>query len=218
MQLRGDALVILAKYPIPGHVKTRLARSIGAERACGLYRAFLRDLAARFEGDPRLVWAVHPPGAALGDIVGPALVIDQVGPHLGGRMLHCFRAVFAAGASRVVMIGADVPHLADAAVADGFAALGANDVSLVATRDGGYCLVGLRAPHDLFTGVAMGTPQVLRQTLERIAAQGLKAAVVGETFDIDEPSDLEALVALLRSGEVRLPATAAALGLGAGSP
>jgi len=214
MPVQSDAVVIMAKYPTPGLVKTRLAHALGAERACALYRAFLLDLASRFAGDRRVVWAVHPPGAALAEIVGPALIIDQVGSRLGDRLLACVRKIFAAGASRTVVIGADTPHLSDGAIAAGFSALAAHDISLVAARDGGYCLIGLRAPHDVFTGIEMGTPRVLRETLDRIAALGLTAALVGETFDVDEPADLEELAAALRSGRVHLPATAAALGLG----
>jgi hypothetical protein len=203
----------MAKYPTPGRVKTRLAEAIGAAAACALYTAFLRDLAVRLGGGPwRLVWAVDPPGSDLSVILGgEGRCIDQRGADLGARMRHCFEELFAAGAGRVVMIGADAPHLSRQTVSAALTALDEHDVSIVPTRDGGYCLIGLRAAVDLFTGVAMGTAAVWAQTRERIARLGLCAAVLPETFDVDDAADLDELRRLMRSGTVALPNTAALL-------
>jgi glycosyltransferase A (GT-A) superfamily protein (DUF2064 family) len=104
-----------------------------------------------------------------------------------------------------------VPHLPLATVHAAFAGLRAHDVVLVPTRDGGYCLVGLTAPHDLFTGIAMGRADVLAATLARAAALGLDVAVLAHTFDVDELDDLRDLAALIERGEVELPQTAAVL-------
>lgn len=203
----------MAKYPEPGAVKTRLAAHFGDEPVCELYRAFLRDIARRFAGgDRQLVWAVHPPDADLGSIVGAsAAVIAQEGGALAERMRHCFAALFAGGASRVVMIGADVPHLPIATIEEAFTALETADVALVPSADGGYCLVGLHAPVDVFSTVRMSTPTVLRDTLGRIESLGLSARLLAPSFDLDEPDDLRALDDLIRRGDVDLPFTRAVL-------
>lgn len=209
-----EVLVVMARQPTPGAVKTRLARRIGATAACALYVAFLRDLAAALGGGPwRVTWAVTPPGADLRPLVGASAdCLDQRGADLAERMAHAFADCFARGAARVVMIGADAPHLAPAGIAAAFAALREHDVVLTPTRDGGYCLVGLRAPHDLFRGIAMGTERVFAETLDRVAALGLRVAVQPQTFDVDEWEDVERLRALITAGEASLPHTAAAIG------
>ncbi len=205
----ADVLVVMARYPTPGAVKTRLAVRLGAEAACTLYAAFLTDLAATLAGGPwQLRWAVTPPGADLTAFVGAgAATCAQRGADLAARMAHVFEDCFAAGADRVVMIGADAPHLGRERMAQAFAALADHDAVLTPVRDGGYCLVGLRAPHDLFTGIAMGTATVYADTLRRAAALGLRVAVQAPTFDVDEWDDLATLADVLRGGDVRLPAT-----------
>ena len=203
----------MAKEPVPGEVKTRLARQVGERRACALYEAFLRDIAARLAAGPwRLVWAVDPPGADLGSLVGAGhRRIDQRGADLGDRMRCCFEDLFAAGAERVVMIGADAPHLAESTLHDAFATLASADVVLVPSRDGGYCLVGLAGAHGVFTGIEMSTPRVLELTAKRVESMGLRLRLLPESFDVDEIGDVRALARLIATGEVRLDATEAEL-------
>ena len=204
-----NVLVVMARYPTPGVVKTRLAAHVGADNSCALYRAFLLDIRQRFAAAPWvLVWAVHPPGADLAGIVGPrASCIAQTGSDLGARMAACFSELYAQGAARVVMIGADAPHLAPQWIADAFAALADVDVILAPTFDGGYCLIGMRAPFDLFAHVEMGTSRVLSQTLASAEARGYRVRCFEETFDVDELDDVERLWNLLRSGTISLPET-----------
>jgi len=211
--MAADALVVMARYPTPGAVKTRLARQLGAAPACALYRAFLVDMQALLAGGAwQLVWAVTPPEADLRAIVGAeARQLAQRGDDLAARMWHAFADLFAAGAARVVMLGADAPHLGAARVAAAFEALSAADAVFVPTHDGGYCLVGLAAPHDLFSGIAMGTATVFAETLARAHGLGLRTVVRPPTFDVDELDDVRALASLIDSGAVDLPHTRAAL-------
>lgn len=209
----ADVLVVMARQPTPGAVKTRLAARIGNAATCALYRGFLTDIAATLGDCPwRLIWAVTPPDGDLRPIVGAtADCLAQRGDDLGGRMRHCFADLFAAGAGRVVMIGADAPHLGRERVAAAFAALDEADAVLTPTRDGGYCLVGQNADRDLFSGITMGGPHVFAETVRRIAALGLRPSIQPGTFDVDEWGDLVLLRQLLKDGAVTLPATAAAL-------
>jgi rSAM/selenodomain-associated transferase 1 len=211
--MAADAVVVMARYPTPGAVKTRLARQLGADATCALYRAFLADIQASLAGSAwELVWAVTPPQADLRAIVGAgARQIAQRGDDLAARMWHAFADLFAAGAARVVMIGADAPHLGAARVAAAFEALGDADAVFVPTRDGGYCLVGLAAPRDLFAGIAMGTATVFAETMARAHGLGLRTVVLPATFDVDEIDDVRELQGLIASGAVRLAHTRAAL-------
>jgi hypothetical protein len=221
MSRASEVLVVMAKAPRPGAVKTRLARRLGDDGACRLYEAFLGDIAERFGGrDFALVWAVDPPGTDLGAVVGAAAeCIDQENDGLGHRMLHCFERLFARGARRVVMIGADVPHIPDRSVAAAFAALVDHDVVLAPSPDGGYCLVGLARPADVFTPIAMSTPRVFAETRALIERRGLRLHLLPECFDVDEPEDVEALSVMLQGNEVELPRTRSVLaGSGDRSP
>ena len=111
----------------------------------------------------------------------------------------------------MLMIGADAPHMAPAGIAQAFDALERNDVAVAASRDGGYCLIGLRAPWNLFAGIAMSTPAVLAATRERAAEYGLSLAIIAETFDVDEPEDLDRLAELVAGAGAHLTHTAAAI-------
>jgi uncharacterized protein len=213
--MRGstDVLVVMAKYPTPGAVKTRLAERVGAAAACALYRAFLADIAARFAGGPwRLVWAVTPPDADLSAILGAGEQMAQQGDDLGERMRRCFVRLLAGGARRVVMIGADAPHLDTGAISAAFAVLADHDAVLVPTPDGGYCLLGMRAPHDIFSGVPMGTPAVLERTRDRLDALGLHWCALAASFDVDTLDDVAELGRRIARGEVTLPNTGAVVG------
>jgi uncharacterized protein len=194
-----NALAIVAKYPHPGQVKTRLAAGIGAEAAARLYAAFLRDLAARFNLASRcdrytLVWAHTPGSGDLRKIVGDgALLLAQCGEEFADRLDGIARDLAAAGYQRVVIASSDSPHLPKARVRDAFAALEGADVTLGPAGDGGYYLIGLHAnpaPPDLFRGITMSTPRVLDDTLRRAASLCLSVALLPATFDVDEPADL----------------------------
>lgn len=209
------ALAVMARYPQAGTVKTRLARVIGAEPACRLYSAFLRDIEARFSGKDRaLVWVYEPPDAAFSQVVTPgARCIPQKGNGLGERMHNCFRHLCNAGFAPVVMIGADVPHVRAEWLDEAEESLARADVVVGPSDDGGYYLVAMRTPHDVFSGIEMSTNRVLAQTLRRVAALGLEVHLLPQTFDIDEAHHLVQLRRLLDRGDdgLRLPFTAEAL-------
>jgi rSAM/selenodomain-associated transferase 1 len=209
------ALAIMARYPTAGAVKTRLACAIGAERACRLYRAFLHDLEARFTGGRRVVvWAFDPPDSDFAAClqVG-ARCVPQTGDGLGERMYNCFHRLCADGFDKVILIGVDTPHLRDEWLDEAEAALDSADVVLGPTDDGGYYLVAMRQPHDIFSGVAMGTAHVLADTLAKAHAAGLAVRLLARTFDIDEADDLSRLRALIAGDRLqpRLRHTAALL-------
>jgi rSAM/selenodomain-associated transferase 1 len=214
MRFRGeDGLVVLARHPEPGRVKTRLAARLGAEAAARLYRAFLLDLERTIGRDPRweLLWAYEPREAPFSASLGSAApAVPQEEGSLGARMAGAMAAAFARDARRVVLIGSDVPHLDPEAVADAFARLrGGADLVLGPAEDGGYYLIGASGVPPVFDGVRWGGSDVLRETLRRAAALGLRAELVAGTYDVDEEADVRRLLA--DPALVRLPATRRAL-------
>lgn len=212
------ALVVMARYPEVGRVKTRLAARLGAPAACALYRAFVDDLRARFAAaEFELVWAFTPDDADFAAVVGAgATLLAQGEGTLGARMERVFARLLTPGRgarfARVVMIGADVPHVPAAYLERAFAGLDEADLVLGPADDGGYYLVGLRAAHDVFSGVPMGTEHVYAATRARAAALGLAVMELPVLFDIDREEDLRRLPEHLREHpEVRLLHTMAVL-------
>jgi rSAM/selenodomain-associated transferase 1 len=214
------ALVVMARYPEVGATKTRLARAIGVEEADRLYRAFLTDLARRFAGQPYdLHWAYTPNGvgyAAFMATLAPSLVqymrfFPQEGPELGARLHHAFRWTYERGYQRTIVISSDSPHLSRDIVARAREALDEADVVLGPADDGGYYLIAMRRPHDVFRGIPMSTGQVMQMTVALAQRQGLKVDILEALFDVDEWPDLVRLAQLLRADSSLAPVTFAHL-------
>jgi rSAM/selenodomain-associated transferase 1 len=213
-------LVVMAKHPTVGTVKTRLAATLGAELACALHLAFVLDLDARLAGLAMPVtWAFSPPDAAFPSLVAPARCLPQVAGDLGMRMDAAIRACFASRGLPVIVIGVDSPHLDLARLLEAAAALDSGcDVVLGPARDGGYYLIGLREPDPVpFAGIPWGTPMVLRTTLERLREAGRSVSLLAETFDVDDGEGLAALREVIEGGTVPLPFTGLVLSAVAGA-
>jgi uncharacterized protein len=213
-----QALVVVGKAPEPGSTKTRLVPPLTAEQAADLYRGFLLDavyIGATLEWDQ--VTVVHPRGSQpiLKDLLPPDVrLLEQRGQGLDDALAHAFEYHFGLGFQRVVLIGSDNPTLPAAPILDAAALLtDEQDLAIGPTVDGGYYLIGMRAPHSgVFKGIDWSTPRVFAQTLE--AAQRLKLRVhaVEEWYDVDEPADLERLQTELASSPNHVaPNTRAAL-------
>jgi rSAM/selenodomain-associated transferase 1 len=209
-------LVLFARVPRRGRVKTRLARRIGAEAALLLHRALVRDAlrftvaAARASGAaPVVAWDGRSPA------FGPAAIRQGPG-NLGTRLRRVVRRLLGRGAGRVVVIGSDSPAAPRRGVRRAFSLLhkGA-DVVLGPAEDGGYWLLGVRADRpEIFRGIAWGTRSVLRRTVARARARGARVHLVDESWDVDRPSDLDRLRrALGGRASRRAPHSAAALRL-----
>jgi rSAM/selenodomain-associated transferase 1 len=219
-------LVVFARKPAPDRVKTRLAAAVGGERAAAIYEAFVADLATRLR-TARLpvLWAIAPPVAGFAELfdLRSSDCFAQVGDDLGVRMHAAFREVRDRGFDRCALIGSDLPQLPIERIEAAFAALDGADLVLGPAADGGYYLIAMRAPHDVFSGMRWSHPGVLADTLAKAHGLGLRTRLLARDFDVDTPDDLEKLRALLaRRPELRrdLPATAAILGvraIGSGS-
>jgi len=202
----------MARHPEPGRVKTRLAAVLGDDRACALHRAFVLDLADRLASLPyEVTWAYTPAEAPFPALLPHARCVPQVGGDLGARMAHAVAAAFAEDSRPVLMIGADVPHVPAASLAEA-AEMAATRVVLGPAEDGGYYLIGLARPiPELFADVPWGSGAVLEATRERVRDLGLAMHLLPPMFDIDEPRDVDRLRRLLTEGVILLPRTAALL-------
>lgn len=203
MRGRG-VLIVFAKRPEAGRVKTRLIPPFTPAQAADLYRAMLADvldasaaMAAQAGLDP--VLAVAPAGACaeLAHRCPAAFrVVPQRGPDLAARMEWAVSEAGAAGASPILLRGSDSPALDAGAIREALAALAQHDLALCPDRDGGYGLVALRHPAPGLFSHAMSTRTVLEDTRARAGQLGLRSAVLAPRFDIDSAGDLHRLAAL----------------------
>jgi uncharacterized protein len=206
------AVVIMAKAPRPGQVKTRLAPVLAPEAIVALYRCLIEDTLAlaRAVGVPRIA-VVCPSGhqAELARWLGIE-VIAQDGDGLAAGLESTFRVLVSAGCRRVIALDGDSPHLPAATLYRAFALLERHDLVVGPTADGGYYLVGANRPHrGLFEGGGMGTGSALQALLDRARTLELRVACTEEWYDVDDGNDLARLAAELRTAPSRAPRTAA---------
>lgn len=190
--MRGT-VIIFAKAPRAGAVKTRLAAGIGAGRAAALFRIMTeRVVSEAVKGPWRTIVAVDSASALSGwENIIPRKVSRRLqgGGDLGARMARAFHA---APPGPVMIIGADAPGLRARHLREGFRALNGADAVFGPARDGGYWLMGLsrrRAAPDLFQGVRWSSPHALADTLNTLPP-AFKTAMLTTLSDIDEAADL----------------------------
>jgi rSAM/selenodomain-associated transferase 1 len=194
-----DTLYIAAKAPRVGLAKTRLGCSIGHESAVTLYKAFLRDLAARFADTPfECGWYVTPPDAwpeiaPLVAACGKSRVLLQGEGDWTRRQQELFCGAAERGEEKIILIASDSPHLTVEVVERAFGELDRHDLVFGPTFDGGYYLVGMYGYHDVLHDVEMGTDTVMDEISARAERAGLSVGSVEITFDVDEVEDLEYL-------------------------
>ncbi len=200
--MKNDALILFfVKYPEPGEVKTRLAASIGADKAAELYGNFVLDLLAKLQST-RLPFAIcfypaQKKELLMGWLGGGYEYILQRGADVGERMAAAFLDAFAGGRSRVVLIGSDFPDLPQSFLEESLAALSTHDAVIGPAMDGGYYLIGFRDrtfSAQVFEGMQWGTEGVFRQTLSILKDHRKRVYVLPVWNDIDTIEDLRQLV------------------------
>lgn len=195
-------LLVFARLPELGRVKTRLAADLGEARALEVYEEMLRELIASLgESTPDLeiefLWAPSPDanGDALRRAFRHHATAMQTGDTLGDRLSMAFSERFYFHRTEtIVAIGVDDPALPRPLLQQAFELLESVEWVVGPATDGGYYLIGCRAlafDCSVFDGIDWGTPTVLGATLDRIRALQATVAVLPERFDIDTAEDLE---------------------------
>ena len=195
------SLIVLARFPRPGQVKTRLAAALGSPHALGLYTSFLRDILTRYAATkiPVRLYGTPPAdhdsfrawldGCGLADIT----LHDQSEGDLGERMSHALQDTFSAGFSKAVLTGSDLPDLPVDFLLDGLRSLTSNHGCLGPSMDGGYYAIGFRSngfTDAVFRSMKWSTESVFAQTLFRFGAASLTVHSMPEWSDVDTLDDL----------------------------
>jgi len=206
-------LVIMAKAPRPGAVKTRLAPSLSPAAVTAFYCCLLEDTLAlaRSLGDVEV--AIMCPDTDVNELTqfagSEASVVAQKGDGLAAGLTSVFAHFADAHQRRTIAFNSDSPHLPRSVLEDAFETLAAHEVVVGPTHDGGYYLVGAKTSHPaLFTGDGLGTSSALERLLSRARDLELSVGLADPFYDIDVADDLTRLAAELRLAPARAPRTA----------
>ena len=194
-------LIMFARFPEQGQVKSRLAKDLGAEAATNLYRCFVEDLLERFsKKDYRLLIAFYPAEKEreMREMLGDEFSYSpQTDGDLGERMKLSFLRCFSEGTRSVVLIGSDIPDLPARIVDEAFRALDKYGAVIGPAADGGYYLIGFKEDTfcgDVFAGLPWGAETVFQETMDILRTAGTRVHVLPVWRDIDKYEDITAAI------------------------
>jgi uncharacterized protein len=213
MKPTNRTLVIMAKAPRPGSVKTRLTESLSGEAVAELYRCLLNDTIALAQALAKVEVVLMCPAPDVEDLssaVPKAVrIVPQTGQGLAAGLASVFAHFATSAHQRVIAFNSDSPHLPASVLDRAFDLLDCRELVVGPTNDGGYYLVGARASHPgLFTGDGMGTGNALETLLARARALGLTTHLTDPFYDIDIAADLCQLANELERVPGKAPQTA----------
>ena len=211
-----NVLIIFLKYPEPGKVKTRLAKDIGNEKACEIYKLLAEKIIKNVFSKNPLTHDVHiffTPADKENEIKGwlksildnnqeaKAQYRPQEGNDLGERMCNAFRQIVQEkDYKKCIIIGTDCPEIDATLIENAFDVLKEKDIVIGPCRDGGYYLLGMSRPvpvsfkqgfiSDLFVDIDWSTDRVFKQTMEKIQKNNLSCGILKTLVDIDTIEDL----------------------------
>jgi len=193
------AVIIFARYPAPGKVKTRLAKTLGDKFATAFYKTCADHTFSEVNKSCEQIGAnVHLFCSEESEIrmvekwIGYDFNFDfQKGNDLGLKMANAFTHVFNSGYKKVIIIGTDAPDINSGLIEDAFARLENFDAVIGPSDDGGYYLLGLASNNpDLFEHIEWSTDVVFEKTLDKLKGKGMSYYLLKELTDIDTEEDL----------------------------
>jgi len=213
MTSTNRTLVIMAKAPRVGSVKTRLAVDLSLQQARELYACLLNDTIALAQALERVEIAMMCPESDVEDlshsVTEAVLIVPQTGRGLAAGLTSVFAHFTNSGHQRVIAFNSDSPHLPASVLENAFDLLETCDLVVGPTHDGGYYLVGAKVSQaDLFSNDGMGTANALEALLTRARALGLSVHLTEPFYDIDVAADLMQLADELQRIPGKAPRTA----------
>lgn len=187
-----QALIIFARNPVRGKVKTRLAATMGDDIALSIYQSLLEhtvQITQQLDCDRYVFYA---DGISLNDIWQDDIYLkkSQEGKDLGQRMLHAFSILFQQGYQKIIIIGTDCFELSSSILWDAFTALDHNEAVIGPSVDGGYYLLGMRQFFPfLFEDKAWSTDIVYDSTIQQLKLHQINYYTLPTLNDIDTEED-----------------------------
>ncbi len=198
-----NALVLFAKFPEPGKVKKKIGEVIGMDASAKLCRAFINDLIeenAVRDYDLYLSFIGHEYKERYREMFPHAILYVQRGMNLSENMQCSFEDLLD-DYDKVVIIGCDVPDLKSDMIIRAFNALESYEVVLGPAEDGGYYLVGMKNPHDIFRGLPFGKDTLLSEQMKVLREKKLPFVLLDRLPDVDTVDELKELKGRLKRDE-----------------
>jgi uncharacterized protein len=207
-------LVIMAKAPRLGAVKTRLAPGLSPGAVTDFYRCLLDDTLALARSLDDVELAIMCPHSDVSELARWAgkevIVVGQKGEGLAAGLTSVFAHFANDGQRRIIAFNSDSPHLPGSVLEGAFEKLAAHDIVVGPTHDGGYYLVGAKTSYPtLFADDGMGTYSALERLLSRARSLHLSLGFAAPFYDVDVADDLTRLASELRLAPEKAPHTAA---------
>ena len=195
--VNNRALIVFAKVPEAGKVKTRLSPPLSADDAAKLYESFLLDALEVYNAmDVDVVLYLGAESRGRKNYPEFERARFQEGATLGERMSNAFRDMFDGGYRRVCIIGTDHPTLGLEKIEEGFSSLEHSTAVIGPSADGGYYLLGMNTYQpELFDGMTYSHPSVFAETIERARQSRIGIAVLDEWYDVDDEASLRRMMA-----------------------
>jgi rSAM/selenodomain-associated transferase 2/rSAM/selenodomain-associated transferase 1 len=194
---KSHLVILFCRYPVPGRVKTRLIPALGPVGAANLHRELTESIFKTLsKARPQMGFDIQVQfdggsSKKMSQWLGPEHVYERQGRgDLGRRMYGAFQEAFRRGYQRVILVGSDIPDMKTGHVREAFHALEDSDLVLAPSTDGGYWLVGIKRPADIFRINDWGSQNVLEQTIDQAKAHGLSIQMIEPLSDIDTIEDL----------------------------
>jgi rSAM/selenodomain-associated transferase 1 len=193
--MNGNRLILFIKYPVLGHVKTRIAETLGDDFAFGLYKSLLADVSDLIRQiNAEAIIAYSGPEGVTFDQFSGIPCIPQRGNNIGERMYNSFFDIFPSVDGKCLLIGGDIPGITAEILDEGYDILERADIVLGPTTDGGYYCVGLKQgclKSTIFQDMPWGTSLVFTETISRITEEGLSWVSLPVLSDLDKIDDLK---------------------------
>lgn len=191
-ELESVALILFVKDPVPGQVKTRLAKAIGDQKACEVYRTLLKntlDISLPI-ACPKFVYYADAVNEDDQWNVPGYIKKLQEGENLGERMYNAFKDLFYLGFEKVIIIGSDCYELNTEIIQEGFKQLHTKKVVIGPALDGGYYLLGMSVLiPELFFDKSWSTDQIMDQTISELRRMDISWSLLPELRDVDDMDD-----------------------------
>ena len=206
-----NAIIIMAKVPRAGNVKTRLQPHLSSAECVLLSEAFLEDAINKAQSRPNNLIIAFSPNSErdyFAKFENNFTLVAQKGENLGEKMFNAFQFAFEQNSDAVVMIGTDSPNFPAEFIDRAFESLQNFDAVLGETEDGGFYLIGLRTLRsEIFADVEWSSAKTFVQTAGNIKKIGLRICYLPLWYDVDFPADLIKLRNNLRENSDIAPKT-----------
>jgi uncharacterized protein len=206
----NDAVIVFARLPFEGKVKTRLASTLGDEFALKFYKACSQHIfneCRKIAKSGTSIYVFFPAEDKNNRMIEWAgndfRFFSQQGNDIGIKMLNAFKMVYSQGIKKAILIGTDIPDISSEVLYKALKALDNNEVVIGPAKDGGYYLIGMKRLYESLLGTNnWGTNKVFTETLNQLRINNISYELTPEFYDIDTEENLKCWMSVQQGNEI----------------